>query len=48
MSTGRDFDRIVGDWLEVGPTQLSDRVTEAARSVSTGRRSGVPSAGCSG
>ncbi len=31
MSTGEDFDRIVRDWLEVGPTQLSERATEAAR-----------------
>jgi preprotein translocase subunit SecD len=31
MSSAQDFDRIVHDWLEVGPTQLSDRVSEAAR-----------------
>jgi len=31
MSTGEDFDRIVRDWLEVGPTQLSERATDAAR-----------------
>jgi preprotein translocase subunit SecD len=31
MSSAQDFDRIVQDWLEVGPTQLADRVSEAAR-----------------
>ncbi len=31
MSTEEDFDRIVRDWVELGPTELSDRVLDAAR-----------------
>ena len=31
MSTDHDFDRIVHDWVETGPTELSDRVLDAAR-----------------
>lgn len=32
MTTRRDFDSIVQDWLELGPTELSDRIVESARS----------------
>lgn len=31
MRTEEDFDRAVRDWVEVGPTELSDRVIDAAR-----------------
>ncbi len=31
MSTDTDFDRIVREWVEIGPTELSDRVMDAAR-----------------
>ncbi len=33
MSTQRDFDRVIQDWLELGPTELSDQVVQTVRST---------------